>query len=125
MACRGPFRPWRATTSSRWGRSARWPAGTPQSGKARWLIDLVLDHGATVPPWYAGQCPLIDATTDRLIVAPGGKALLMAIDYHTGKVVWESPNPHGWTMTHVVDRAHGFRRAEDVRLLRQGRRGRR
>ena len=31
------------------------------SGKAHWLIDLVLDYGATVPPWYAGQCPLIDA----------------------------------------------------------------
>ena len=70
------------------------------SGKARWLIDLVLDCGATVPPWYAGQCPLIDAATDRLIVAPGGRALLMAIDYRSGKVVWESPNPHGWTMTH-------------------------
>ena len=101
MACRGRFPPWRATASSRWGRKCQvacWDAGT---GKARWLIDLVLDYGATVPPWYAGQCPLIDTKTDRLIVAPGGKALVMAIDYRTGKVVWQSPNPHGWTMTHV------------------------
>lgn len=77
---------------------ACWDAAT---GKARWLIDLVLEHGATVPPWYAGQCPFIDTKTDRLIVAPGGKALVMAIDYHTGKIVWQSPNPRNWAMTHV------------------------
>jgi outer membrane protein assembly factor BamB len=71
------------------------------SGKGRWLMDLVADHGASVPTWYAGQCPLIDTKTDRLIVAPGGKALVMAVDYHTGKILWQSPNPRGWTMTHV------------------------
>jgi len=77
---------------------ACWDATT---GKSRWLIDLVLEFGATVPPWYAGQCPFVDTATDRLIVAPGGKALVMAIDYHTGKVVWQSPNPRNWVMTHV------------------------
>ena len=77
---------------------ACWDAAT---GKARWLIDLVLEHGATVPPWYAGQCPFIDAKTDRLIVAPGGKALMMAVDYRTGKIAWQSLNPRHWTMTHV------------------------
>ena len=71
------------------------------SGAARWLIDLVLDYEAAVPPWYAGQCPLIDAAADRLILAPGGKALLLAVDYRSGKVVWKSPNPHGWAMTHA------------------------
>ena len=77
---------------------ACWDAST---GKSRWLIDLVLEHGATVPPWYAGQCPFIDTRTDRLIVAPGGTALMMAIDYRTGKVLWQSPNPRKWAMTHV------------------------
>ena len=77
---------------------ACWDADT---GEGLWLIDLVLDYGATVPPWYTGQCPLIDEKTDRLIIAPGGKALLIAVDYKTGKVIWESPNPHTWTMTHV------------------------
>lgn len=71
-----------------------------ETGQARWVIDLVLQYGATVPPWYAGQCPLIDEATGRLILAPGGKALLMAVDYRTGEVIWESPNPHGWSMTH-------------------------
>jgi outer membrane protein assembly factor BamB len=75
-----------------------WDAGT---GNARWLLDLVADCGATVPPWYAGQCPLVDTQADRLILAPGGKALVMAVDYHTGKVIWESPNPRHWAMTHV------------------------
>jgi len=74
-----------------------WDAKT---GQARWVIDLVLQYGATVPPWYAGQCPLIDEATDRLILAPGGKALLVAVDYHTGEVIWESANPRHWTMTH-------------------------
>jgi outer membrane protein assembly factor BamB len=77
---------------------ACWEAGT---GRARWLIDLVADYGTKVPDWYAGQCPLVDAKTDRLILAPAGKALVMAVDYRSGKVVWESPNPRGWTMTHV------------------------
>ncbi len=78
---------------------ACWDAET---GESLWMIDLVLDHGATVPEWYAGQCPLIDPVTDRLILAPGGKdGLLIAVDYRTGKVVWTSPNPRQWKMTHV------------------------
>jgi len=73
-----------------------WDAAT---GEARWLIDLVREHGTTVPQWYAGQCPLIDG--DRLILAPGGEALLMAVDYRTGEVLWQSPNPRRWAMTHT------------------------
>ncbi len=75
---------------------ACWDAET---GKCHWLIDLVRDHGTRVPEWYTGQCPLVDQ--DRLIVAPCGDSLLMAIDYKTGEVIWETPNPRGWNMTHV------------------------
>ena len=74
---------------------AGWDA---ESGHCHWLIDLVLDHGSRVPEWYTGQCPLIDQ--DRLIVATGGDALLLALDYKTGEVIWKSPNPRGWRMTH-------------------------
>ena len=70
----------------------------PTTGKAYWLIDLVAQFGATVPPWYAGQCPLIDG--DRAILATGGSALMVALDCQTGRVVWKSPNPRAWTMTH-------------------------
>lgn len=69
------------------------------SGQRQWQIDLVRQYGATVPPWYAGQCPLVDR--DRVILAPGGKdALLVAVDLATGNPVWKTPNPHGWKMTH-------------------------
>jgi len=71
-----------------------------KSGKMRWMLDLVREFGATVPPWYAGQCPLIDG--DRVILAPGGPdALLVAVDVATGKPVWTTPNPDGWKMTHT------------------------
>lgn len=76
---------------------AAWDGAT---GEALWLMDLVLEHGATVPPWYAGQCPLIDESTGQVILAPGGDALLMAVELRTGHVVWKSPNPRGWAMTH-------------------------
>ena len=69
------------------------------SGQRKWMIDLVRQYGTTVPPWYAGQCPLVDR--DRVILAPGGKdALLLAVDLATGKPVWKTPNPRAWKMTH-------------------------
>jgi outer membrane protein assembly factor BamB len=70
------------------------------SGELRWGLDLVRDFGATVPPWYAGQCPLVDG--DSVILAPGGnQALLMAVDSLTGSNRWVTPNPRGWRMTHT------------------------
>ncbi len=69
------------------------------TGKSHWLLDLVMDFGTKVPVWYTGQCPLID--NDRLILAPGGRCLVMAVDYKSGEVIWESPNPRQWDMTHV------------------------
>ncbi|MHC4336515.1 MAG: outer membrane protein assembly factor BamB family protein, partial [Planctomycetota bacterium] len=68
------------------------------TGQFRWMLDLVRDFGATVPPWYAGQCPLID--NDKAIIAVGGDALMIAVDCETGKIIWQSPNPHRWVMTH-------------------------
>jgi outer membrane protein assembly factor BamB len=71
----------------------------PATGELRWGLDLVRQYGATVPPWYAGQCPLID--NGAVILAPGGKtALLLACDPQTGAALWQTPNPHGWKMTH-------------------------
>ncbi|MCX6930430.1 MAG: PQQ-like beta-propeller repeat protein [Verrucomicrobia bacterium] len=71
----------------------------PATGELRWGLDLVRQYGTTVPPWYAGQCPLID--NGAIILAPGGKAtLLLACDTQTGASLWQTPNPHGWKMTH-------------------------
>lgn len=70
----------------------------PRSGEFFWQIDLVGRFGTDVPPWYAGQCPLIDE--GRAILAPGGTALCVAVDCKTGAVLWETPNPDRWSMTH-------------------------
>jgi outer membrane protein assembly factor BamB len=69
------------------------------SGEFRWSVSLVREFGASVPEWYAGQCPLVDG--ERVILAPGGKdALLLALDLTTGKPLWQTPNSHDWKMTH-------------------------
>lgn len=74
-----------------------------ESGEFRWGVDLVRDHGTEIPPWYAGQCPLIDG--DRVILAPAGTPpdapLLCALDLATGETVWSTPNTLAWKMTHA------------------------
>jgi len=68
------------------------------TGQVAWQLNLVSQFGATIPDWYAGQCPLIDG--NRVILAPGGTALMVAVDLASGRVVWQTPNPSGWKMTH-------------------------
>ena len=68
------------------------------TGRLCWGLDLVREFNAEIPPWYAGQCPLIDG--DRVILATGGDALLVAVDLATGRVLWKTPNPRDWKMTH-------------------------
>lgn len=75
---------------------ACWDAST---GECRWLIDMVRQFQTEERQWYTGQCPLIDG--DRLILAPcGPDSFLTAINLTTGNVVWKTPNPRGWKMTH-------------------------
>jgi outer membrane protein assembly factor BamB len=70
-----------------------------RTGESLWLVDMTERWGATVPPWYAGQCPLVEQ--DRVVLAPGGPdALMVALDLATGKEVWRTPNPRNWKMTH-------------------------
>jgi len=70
----------------------------PTTGELQWQLNLVTEFNTEVPPWYAGQCPLVDG--DRLILGTGGDALVAAVDCATGKILWKSPNPRGWAMTH-------------------------
>lgn len=68
------------------------------SGNFKWGIDLAKVYEAEVPLWYTGQCPLID---DSLaVIAVGGKALMIAVHCETGAVIWETPNPRNWKMSH-------------------------
>jgi putative pyrroloquinoline-quinone binding quinoprotein len=69
------------------------------TGDFRWGIDLKRDYGTAEPLWYTGQCPIID---DGLaILAPcGDEVLMMGVDCATGSVMWRTPNPRGWEMSH-------------------------
>lgn len=69
------------------------------TGEFKWMIDLVAEYGTKEPLWYAGQCPLI--VDGKAIIAPAGpEVLMMAVDCETGDVVWKTPNPDKWKMTH-------------------------
>ena len=70
-----------------------------EDGRYLWGKDLVREYGSRIPPWYAGQCPLL--RDGKVYLAPAGeKVLLTAVEAKTGKVLWEVPNPSQWTMTH-------------------------
>jgi outer membrane protein assembly factor BamB len=69
-----------------------------KTGKLVWQKNLVQEYKATIPGWYAGQNPLLDG--DRVLLATGGDALVVALDQATGKQVWRSPNPARDVMSH-------------------------
>ncbi|NOR15492.1 MAG: PQQ-binding-like beta-propeller repeat protein, partial [Candidatus Aminicenantes bacterium] len=69
------------------------------TGDFRWGIDLVKEFGAEVPLWYAGQCPLIE--DNIAIFGVGGSSILLGVDCDTGDVVWQTPNPNEWKMSHA------------------------
>lgn len=68
------------------------------TGDFRWMFNLVREFNTTVPRWYTAQCPLID--DGKAIIAPAGDVLMMAVDCESGEIVWKTPNPDGWVMTH-------------------------
>jgi len=69
------------------------------TGKELWRKSMVADYGGRIPSWYNGQCPLIEP--DRVLVAPGGEALVVALEKRTGKELWRTPNPEQRNMSHA------------------------
>jgi outer membrane protein assembly factor BamB len=69
-----------------------------QGGEFLWGLNVEKVYRAEIPLWYTGQCPLIDG--DKAVVATGGTALVVALDLESGEVLWETPNPGGWKMSH-------------------------
>ena len=69
------------------------------TGEFQWGIDLEEKYGTKVPFWYTGQCPLID--NNIAVIAPAGSVLMMGVDCRTGEILWETPNPDNWQMSHV------------------------
>lgn len=68
------------------------------TGEFRWMFNLVKEFKTKIPDWYTAQCPLIE--DGKAIIAPGGDALMMAVDCNSGEILWKTPNPDGWVMTH-------------------------
>ncbi len=70
-----------------------------KTGQFNWMLNLPAEYGTDVPPWYAGQCPLIE--DGNVIIAPAGtEQMMIAVDCQTGRTVWQCPNTQGWSMTH-------------------------
>lgn len=70
----------------------------PETGDIQWTYDIFKEEGGEVPFWYTGQCPLID--NGVAVIATGGSNLMVGIDCETGQVVWQTPNPKAYTMSH-------------------------
>jgi outer membrane protein assembly factor BamB len=69
-----------------------------ETGDFIWGIDMVKDYGTTIPQWYTAQCPLV--VGDKVILSPGGSTIMMAVDIHSGEILWETPNEMQWKMSH-------------------------
>ncbi len=68
------------------------------TGNFLWGLDVAKEYASEIPFWYTGQCPLIENNT--VIIATGGKALMIGVSCETGRKIWETPNPNGWKMSH-------------------------
>lgn len=69
-----------------------------RTGALYWGVDLIKDYGSKEPLWYTGQCPLIDDTL--AVIAPAGTCLMMGVGLAGGRVIWQTPNPNKWDMSH-------------------------
>ncbi|MFV0555115.1 MAG: PQQ-binding-like beta-propeller repeat protein [Mangrovibacterium sp.] len=71
----------------------------PVTGKLLWSLDMQREYSIEIPPWYTGQCPLVD--NGALILAPAGETTLMlGVNCTTGEQLWETPNDVGFKMSH-------------------------
>ena len=69
-----------------------------KDGSYRWGLNVVKDYQTEIPLWYTGQCPLIDE--DIAVIASCGTTLMLGIDCESGEIIWETPNPKGFKMSH-------------------------
>lgn len=60
-------------------------------GKVIWQKSLAKDFGGRRPDWGYSESPLIDG--DRVVVAPGGKAAIVALNKKTGETLWQAQVP--------------------------------
>lgn len=93
---------------------------TTATGKARWRRSLRTDFGGKPGEWAYAESPLIDG--DKLICTPGGtNATLVALNKHTGAVIWSCAVPGSDAATYssaIVVEASGIR--QSVQFLAKG-----
>lgn len=61
------------------------------TGQVRWKKNLRTDFGGEPGEWAYSESPLVDG--DTLVVTPGGRTSLVALNKRTGDVVWRSVVP--------------------------------
>jgi outer membrane protein assembly factor BamB len=65
-----------------------------ENGKIRWQKHLRRDFGGEFGEWAYSESPLVDG--DTLVCTPGGEdATLVALNKHTGDVIWKAQVPEG------------------------------
>ena len=63
------------------------------TGQVRWKKNLRTDFGGEPGMWAYSESPLLDG--DALVVTPGGRTSLVALNKKTGAVIWRSVVPGG------------------------------
>jgi outer membrane protein assembly factor BamB len=61
------------------------------TGAARWKKQLRSDFGGVPGTWAYAESPLVDG--DRVVVTPGGKTAMVALDKRTGAPIWRATVP--------------------------------
>lgn len=65
------------------------------SGEEKWRLNLTSDLEGEAPSFGFSECPLVDG--DRVVVSPGGKGGMAALNAATGKTVWQCKDITGAT----------------------------
>jgi outer membrane protein assembly factor BamB len=68
---------------------------TAKDGTKKWAKNLKKDFGGSMGDWSYTESPLVDG--DNLIVTPGGKSTMVALEKKTGAPVWTGTVPRGDT----------------------------
>ena len=58
------------------------------TGRVQWQVNIKSEFGGQLPKWGYSDSPLVDG--DRVVVCPGGKEFLVALNLETGKKIFGS-----------------------------------
>jgi outer membrane protein assembly factor BamB len=71
-----------------------------KTGRLIWSVHLVTDLEGSVPKWGYSESVLVDG--DRLVVTPGGKNFMVALNKESGAPIWRSKFSDGAQYVSVV-----------------------